>query len=296
MPDSFFEKLNSEFDALAKVIGTGLLASYLLAVDQVKGETARNADFAEGDGPIRLGFDVEPQEAIDYFKNKKVVTRKTFDLLAEDARSSAFTVSGLYKSDVLKGFKDEISKALKEGTPQKAVIKRFKSIVSGAYKQKELGNFHLETVFRSNLSIAYNTGRRRALEEVAGDLPYWQYQAVMDDRTRPAHAALHGLILPANHEFWSTHFPPIGFNCRCTITALEGIPEGYNGSKPNGENNIFYNERGAPFRAEIGGSMHDLTPNQFSGIPQNPNLRSVIESRVKSGKFVLDQLRIKRGN
>jgi uncharacterized protein with gpF-like domain len=35
----------------------------------------------------------------------------------------------------------------------------------------------------------------------------------MDDRTRLAHAALNGMILPADHEFWRDHVPPWGFNC-----------------------------------------------------------------------------------
>jgi SPP1 gp7 family putative phage head morphogenesis protein len=294
----FFEFLNNDFDELAEELGKGLLVSYLLAVDHTRTIVA---EFAEGDdpendreaevakvpsmtaGPIKLRFNVPPDEAIDYFKNKRVVTRKAFDKLADDARSSAFTVSGVYKQDVLDGFKDEIVKSLEVGTPQSEVIKRFKGILSGAYKSKQLGNFHLETIFRSNMALAYNTGRRRALEDTAEDLPFWQYHAVMDDRTRPEHAALHGIIFPANHEFWNSHFPPIGFNCRCTVTALDVIPEDYDKSKPNGENNIFYDDKDMPVKAEIDAKVYDLTVVKFKGIPPNSTLRSVIESKVNQG-------------
>jgi uncharacterized protein with gpF-like domain len=233
--DSFFEFLNDDFDALAEVLGKGLLASYLLALDQVMAETRRGrAEFAEGDdpenadankpdavqaetmtaGPVKLRFNVPPDEAIDYFKSKRIVTRKAFDKLAEDARASAFTVSRIYKQDVLDGFKSEITKSLEEGTAQGTVIKRFKEILSGAgYKgERMLGNFHLETIFRSNMQMAYGVGRRRALEEVADDLPYWTYHDVGDDRVRPQHHALNGVTLPAKHEFWNTHFCPWDFN------------------------------------------------------------------------------------
>lgn len=65
--------------------------------------------------------------------------------------------------------------------------------------------------------------RRRGLESVAGDLPLLEYHAVRDDRTRPAHAALNGMILVADQEVWHDHFPPWGFNCRCTITATDEV-------------------------------------------------------------------------
>lgn len=226
----FFEEFNDEFDALAEVLSKGLLASYLLAGYQVKAETqGGRAEFAEGDdpqqdegadaaqaqtmtaGPVNLRFNVPPDEAIDYFKSKRIVTRKVFDKLADDARASAFTVSGIYKQDVLGGFKSEIAKSLEQGTPQSTVIKRFKEILNGA-GHKQLGNMHLENIFRTNSAMAYGTGRRRALEEVADDLPYWQYHAVMDDRVRPTHAALNNLVLPANHPFWTDHYPPWGFS------------------------------------------------------------------------------------
>jgi SPP1 gp7 family putative phage head morphogenesis protein len=43
-----------------------------------------------------------------------------------------------------------------------------------------------------------------------------KYVAVHDDRTRTEHRAWDGITLPANHPFWQTHFPPNGWNCRCT--------------------------------------------------------------------------------
>jgi uncharacterized protein with gpF-like domain len=107
---------------------------------------------------------------------------------------------------------------------------------------------------------------------------------VMDDRTRPTHAALNGLILPANHSFWTDHYPPIGFNCRCSVTALDSIPEGYDKSNPNEDAQIFYDDKDMPVKAEIDAKVYDLTVYDFKSIPPNPALRSVIETGAKRAR------------
>lgn len=47
--------------------------------------------------------------------------------------------------------------------------------------------------------------------------PYWEYKTVGDDKVRPEHDALDGLILPANDPRWKKIFPPNGWKCRCYI-------------------------------------------------------------------------------
>ncbi|MEG0132188.1 MAG: phage head morphogenesis protein, partial [Acinetobacter sp.] len=39
-------------------------------------------------------------------------------------------------------------------------------------------------------------------------------------RVRPAHLALNRIVLPIDHPFWLTHYPPLSFRCRCTVIAL----------------------------------------------------------------------------
>ena len=48
-------------------------------------------------------------------------------------------------------------------------------------------------------------------------LPYLRYVATLDDRTRPDHRAWHGTVLPVDHPFWQTHYPPNGWRCRYTV-------------------------------------------------------------------------------
>jgi SPP1 gp7 family putative phage head morphogenesis protein len=283
LPDSLFDNLDDDWTQLGIELGDALLASYLLGLAHVRAETGR-LELAEGDpppkmtaGPIKLRFNVPPAEAVEYFKAKKLVTKKEFNGLRHDAQAAAFTVSGIYRKDVLQAFQDELAAALANGTPQAKVIKRFRDILAGAGHRK-LGAWHLEAIFRTNMGIAYGVGRRRALEEVADDLPYWEYHAVKDDRTRPAHAACDGIILPADHEFWQTHYPPWAFACRCSVTARASVPEGYNHENPTGgDYKLAYDPNGLPVKASDGIQVHDLSAGKFVGVPAQGRLREAVE-------------------
>jgi len=49
------------------------------------------------------------------------------------------------------------------------------------------------------------------------DVKNLQYQTVGDDRVRPAHALLNGIIKPKDDPFWKINFPPNGWLCRCDV-------------------------------------------------------------------------------
>jgi uncharacterized protein with gpF-like domain len=134
------------------------------------------------------------------------------------------------------------------------------------------------------MQMAYGVGRRRALEETTDDLPYWEYRAVLDDRTRPAHAACDGLTLPANHPFWDEHFPPWAFNCRCSVTATTGTPAGYNRKNPSGQAELAYDKSGVPVKAEYGTAVYDLDAGKFQGVPKQGGLRETIEKAVERSR------------
>ncbi len=279
-----------------------LLASYLLGLNQIdEVSTASGSDrvasFAEpGDepnkkkkprkrgtpnGPVDASFDLPPAEAIDYFKAKTIVRKKVFDQLSKEAQQGAFSVSRVYKDDVLSGFKGEIDSALREGRTQQQTIKRFKSILDGA-GHDQLGEFHLETVFRTNMQTAYGVGRRRGMEDVTDAFPFWEYHTVGDDRVRPRHAALEGITLRYDNAFWEGHYPPWDFNCRCSVTPADEIPEGYDPIHPGGDEEVTlsYDDEGMPAKAEIGPTFVDLSVGKFSGVARGASLLTAIEAGV----------------
>lgn len=78
----------------------------------------------------------------------------------------------------------------------------------------------LNTIYRTNVQAAYSAARYQRMMDNIDHRPYWQYSAVSDERTRPSHLALNGRIYRYDDPFWSTFYPPNGFNCRCAVIAL----------------------------------------------------------------------------
>ena len=172
------------------------------------------------DRPSPIAFTpVRPTEAIQFLRDKVPVTRAQFDQLSDAAKARAFTVSGLASVDLVEIVHRSMIEALEKGTP----LKEWKATVSQALDAAGFTGerpLRLETIFRTNVQSAYMAGRYKEMWAMRDTFPYWQYSAVNDGRTRPAHRALSGKIYPAEHPFWKTWYPPNGFNCRCSVKAL----------------------------------------------------------------------------
>jgi len=125
-----------------------------------------------------------------------------------------------YNTAVFSAFKqnDEIKNASallfnEDGTP--ASWKQFYTRameVSDTYNKR-----WLQTEYNQAHSTAKQARKWRDYETTADLYPNLIYIAVMDGRTRPDHAKLHGTILPINDPFWNTYSPPNGWGCRCTV-------------------------------------------------------------------------------
>jgi len=76
------------------------------------------------------------------------------------------------------------------------------------------------TSYRTALLNTYNRGTYQEAIENDDNDTYFVYDAVNDSRTRPNHAALDGVVKKVTDDFWTTHTPPLGFNCRCVLRTL----------------------------------------------------------------------------
>lgn len=182
-------------------------------------------------------FDVKPEEAIRYFQGKGLATSYSYADMLRDEHRKAFTIAKMMDIDLLKDVQDSLDMALSDGVPfnewRKQIIPVLQAKgwwgkadmidpLTGEAKRVTLGTPHrLATIFRTNMQSAYSVGAWDQIEAQAADAPYLMYDAVDDFRTRPAHRAWDNKVLPWDDKFWRTHYPPNGFNCRCSVIQLD---------------------------------------------------------------------------
>jgi SPP1 gp7 family putative phage head morphogenesis protein len=184
---------------------------------------------------LAYAFGLEPRAAVEYFRSKGYAITFSWDAMAAEAHARAFTVAKVTQMDALISIREEVDRALATGItleqfkknlePRLRALgwwgKRVTEAPDGTAQLVSVSTPHrLETIYRTNLQSAYMAGRFRSFIENAGARPYWQYVAVMDERTRPAHAAMNGRVFRFDDPIWKSCWPPNGYNCRCRVRAL----------------------------------------------------------------------------
>ncbi|MGE8357660.1 MAG: phage minor head protein, partial [Microvirgula sp.] len=181
---------------------------------------------------LSYAIGLPPEAAIAYFEQKGYAIGFRWQDVWAEAHAKAFTVAGVTKLDILTDIRNGLTDALRNGGTLADFQKQLQPMLetrgwwgrgrvvdqaTGEVAGKRLNSRRLETIFRQNMQSAYMAGRYQ--EQLAGaDLrPYWEYVAVMDSRTRPAHRTLHGRVFRFDDPFWRTFYPPNGWRCRCRV-------------------------------------------------------------------------------
>jgi SPP1 gp7 family putative phage head morphogenesis protein len=159
---------------------------------------------------------ITPQEAIEYFKEKSLVTPEQFAALSEKAKALAFTVAELSKQKELEFAYGSIKDALQEGMG----YEEWKRSTKELWESKGWQDFRLKTIYQTNMHQAKNAGAWQKHELTKDDLPYLRYSAILDSQTRPSHANMHGIVAHVDDPFWDTFYPSNGFGCRCLAYAI----------------------------------------------------------------------------
>lgn len=153
-------------------------------------------------------------EALQYARQRKIVLPDDFYSLDLKTRQMATTVSFLTSLEQIETVIKAVNKAIAEGS----TFRDFQKLVEK--EGIELPKHYLDNVFRTNIQNAYGHGRWIQQNRNKAKRPYLMYSAINDSRVRPSHLALDKIVLPFEHPFWLTHYPPSSFRCRCTCIAL----------------------------------------------------------------------------
>ncbi len=181
-------------------------------------------------------LDIPPEEAVKHFRAKGF--HVGFDWRDTDAATHvrSFTVAKAMKLDILQDIQGAMDAAIADGRTfdwfrdnlEPTLRKKgwwgrqpMLDPVTGETRMVQLGSpRRLRIIFDTNVRMAYAHGRWQGIERLKEQMPYLRYVAVRDARTRPQHAAWHGTVLPVDHPFWHTHYPPNGWRCRCIVQQL----------------------------------------------------------------------------
>lgn len=185
---------------------------------------------------LTLGV-VTPEEAVAAFQARGLleVTFSWQDLWNEE-HASKFTVSRLTSERLLEFIREELEKAVTEGTRledwAKTVKERLvaagwwgrRTVIDTATGEKVTTTFdpsRLRLIYEVNTRQSYAAGRWARIERLKERFPLIMYRTMRDERVRASHRPWDGLALPVDHPFWKAHFPPNGWRCRCTAFGVD---------------------------------------------------------------------------
>lgn len=184
----------------------------------------------------KKGFQT-PQEITDYFRQKRLRPAFSWNDVWAEEHAYAFTVAKAVDAELLGAFRSSIDKAITNGESfetwkekiQKDLTRlgwwgpRKVSDPTGVDPAKLVdfsNSRRLKTIFWSNMRAARAAGQWDRIQRTKTALPFILYVRTAAADPRPEHLAWAGLVLPVDDPFWSTHFPPNGWGCKCSVRQI----------------------------------------------------------------------------
>jgi hypothetical protein len=177
--------------------------------------------------PSLLLKPVPHTEAARFIASKPIFVRQAFDHLLPDLKARAFTITGVESANVMQSVRDRIAE-LPQGADWDEVKRDVAGRISPWLEGKQAvdtpdsaaastgaADRRAELLLRTHGFESYAAAAEEVGERQRDAFPYCQYLTADDDRVRDSHAALDGIVLPADHPFWETHTGPWEWGCRC---------------------------------------------------------------------------------
>ncbi len=161
-------------------------------------------------------------EQVAYFRRKlgRLVPTERWDDMLGAAHDDGFMVAGATKAELLTDLGAAVDRAITEGKSLDAFRKDFRAIVAkhgwtgwtgeGSVKGEA---WRVKVIYSTNAYTSYAAGRFAQLQ--AGNFPFWVYRHGGSLEPRVQHLSWDGLVLPPDHVFWRTHYPPSDWGCSC---------------------------------------------------------------------------------
>jgi SPP1 gp7 family putative phage head morphogenesis protein len=167
--------------------------------------------------PEFISKPVPNTEAARFIREKPVVSQEVFRQLLPDLQARAFTIAGVENANVMQNVRDLIA-----GVPRGTDWDKVKGEIADQLSPYlgDGANRRAELLLRQHGYQSYQAAQYEVMDRQRAAFPYWQYQSAEDDRVRESHAALNGVVMPADSPFWDAHYPPWDWGCRCYVVPL----------------------------------------------------------------------------
>ncbi|MEN5278708.1 phage minor head protein [Brucella sp. TWI432] len=181
-------------------------------------------------------FKTAPAEVIRYFDAKK--SKPTFDWrdIAPQEHAYSWTVAKSAGFDILEDIRAAMSDAIRDRLPFEEFQARLTPVLQqkgwwgkkiavdpkdGTPKVAQLGSpRRLRTIYWSNVRSAHAAGEWEKTQRNKRFLPFLVYLLSVAEKRREEHETWVGIVLPVDHPFWETHYPPNGWGCKCRIRQI----------------------------------------------------------------------------
>lgn len=151
--------------------------------------------------------------AIKEARKRKVISKAEFYNLDFQNKLSSWTVSGDLDTKAIQTIQSAANTAIKAGLTYTDFRKSLTPETLSNITSPQL-------VWQNAVSYAYQRGRFEQQNRVKAIRPYLQYVTFGDERVRPNHAAMNGIVAPFDDPFWAANYPPNGHRCRCVAKSL----------------------------------------------------------------------------
>ncbi len=167
---------------------------------------------------------LSPERAVEYFKGLVPTLGTDPDRFGQDQRRRAFTLAAATDEETLSRVQTAVRDRLEKGDSVDGGAKAVQAVLDQAGVTVRNPQY-AEMVYRTNAVESMNQGAWEEMQDpdVRDTFPAWRYEAVVDSRSRPEHAARNGRMYAASVPFSVVRgtTPADVCNCRCTFTPVD---------------------------------------------------------------------------
>ncbi|MCP5394449.1 MAG: phage head morphogenesis protein [Sphingomonadaceae bacterium] len=211
--------------------------------------------------------------------------------------ATAFTVAKVARLDLLRSIRVSLDETLRNGGTFESwksnIVPELQKVgwwglvtdadLTGTDQPIIVNERRLQTIFNTNVRMSQAAARWNKIQREKDRFPYLRYLSDhYRKEPRQDHKSWHGLILPADHSWWQTHFPPNGWGCHChyeQVSEARMQRKGWKVSTPpdDGPDTLFY----AAGRSEAIRVPAGIHPG-FGYNPGTAHLRAIADKTLNS--------------